>query len=107
MSLLRIPQEATRGLLEVPRDSDTANFLGESELSKDDRRDVDVAGRTAGAAVGDRGQDRVAIGSVDADLLAADRALVGVCVDAVVGLREGGDVLERGIRLADMDGTNI
>lgn len=40
---------------------------------------------------------------MDADLLAADWALVGVCVDAVVGLREGGDVLQRGTGLADMD----
>lgn len=44
-------------LLEVPGDGDTANVLGVPELGEDDRRDVDVASGTAGAAVGDRSQD--------------------------------------------------
>lgn len=44
-------------LLEVPGDGNTANVLGVSKLSENDRRDVDVASGTAGAAVGDRGQD--------------------------------------------------
>ena len=81
-------------LLEVPGDVDAADFLGISKLSEHDRRDVDVASGATGAAVSDRGQDRVAVGAVDTDLLATDRALVGVCVDAVVSFRQGGDVLQ-------------
>lgn len=75
---------SSSSLLEVPRDVDPANGLVVSQLCENDGRDVDVSRGAAGAAVGDCGQDRVAVGPVDADLLAADRALVGVCVDAVV-----------------------
>lgn len=79
------PRESHLSLLKVPRDGDTADLLGVAKLSEHDRCDVDVASGAAGAAVGDRGHDRVAVGSVDADLLAADRAVVGVCVDTIVG----------------------
>lgn len=72
------------GLLKGPRDGNPANGLFESQLRENDGRDIDVAGGAAGAAVGNGGHDGVSIGPVDTDLLAADWALVGVCVDAVV-----------------------
>lgn len=84
LCIQRATSKSHSSLLEVPGDSNTANILGVSKLSEDDGGDVDVASGATGAAVSDRGQDRVAVGPVDADLLAADRALVGVCVDAVV-----------------------
>lgn len=44
---------------------------------------------------------------MDADLLAADRTLVGVCVDAVVLSRESGDVLQEAVELAAADCTRF
>jgi hypothetical protein len=78
------PRKRFQALLKGPRNIHPADCLLVTKLREHDGRDVDVAGGTAGAAVGNRGHDGVAVGSVDADLLAADRALVGVCVDAVV-----------------------
>lgn len=72
------------GLLKGPGDVNPANGLIESQLRENDGRDIDVTGGAAGAAVGNGGHDGVSIGPVDADLLTADWALVGVCVDTVV-----------------------